>query len=749
MLFWTDVGITAATAWRLACIGPHTRHGFLEALLTWMWWGVALVAGTGLFLGVTGGFSAVGFFGGHLALLVIAMIGRRRFLADDWSTLKNHAGQAAKFFTHPGWERVLALLLLAVLAALMLIAALGEPAVMDAVTYRLPRIGHWLQVGHMGMIGATDERLDFVAVVPEVVEAWLLGGVAAGFKLTTVAQALGGIMMVGATIGLARQTGLSRGAALLAGALPLGMANTVVQFTAAQTDLFTTGLLATAFYLWIAALRRGEVSGPGALGAGLALGAKGTLFYLAPGAGLWVLWLVWQHRLTWPQWRQTLILGIAGGALFALPGFARNWQAYGSALGPEHWVKKHHQGFTSSAGLVEKIRLNLTASFTQNFEPQSQSTVWRAASESMAGALIGTLPAKDDYTLDGLDRRGRLTEIIARHEPDADAVSFGSLSLVLFTAGSFVALARWRKRETRLVVVWSAGVVVFLLFFHGMQQWHPYAFRYFVLVSPWVAVVSAWGIEQLGRGWRTVAWAFVLAATADVGWRITTHTHQAGWRTVAQPERSLGAFVSQRWREWSAQLAPAGAPLTLALAEERPLAAFYRQSPPREIIFRADAEAFATAEIFVRGAAGWVIVPAARFLGREGRVDARVWLFDGDEQNPFSLAAYRVLPAGAQPVPLLYRNHRTTTADACTCDLLVKTWSVEPVRFTLINPSRAATDFRLATPAGITRGQLSAGEKRTIELRLPADQVAQIQARFSTTGPAEVSTDLPSIALAP
>lgn len=736
-------------AWLLACTGRQVRHGFLEALIAWLWWGVALVSGTGILLGITGGFNAAGFFASHLLVLAAVGAARRHSLANDWSLLKERAGEAGQFFRAPGGERIGAAALILALAPLTFVAMIAEPAVLDSLTYHLPRIGHWLQQGHMGLIGATDERLDFVASGPEVVMAWLVGGVREGFGLTTVAQAMGGVMMVGSTIGLARQTGLSRGAALLAGALPLGMANVVVQFTASQTDLFTTGVFAATFYLWVAALRRGEISVPGALGAGLALGAKGTLFYLAPGAAIWVLWLAWQYRLTWSQWRQTALLGLVGVALFALPGLARNWRAYGSALGPEHWVKKHHQGFAAGGGVLEKLRLNISASLIQNAEPQSQPAFLRPVTNAFGEALLATLPEKDPYTLDALDRRGRLAKIYSRQEPDADVVGFGVLTLVLFAAGAVTACVRGRRPEAKAVLVWSAGIVVFLLFFETMQQWHPYGFRYFLLVAPWIAVVGAWGVDQLGRVGRLFAWVFLLAATAEVGWGVTTRTHQAGWRTVVEPERSLSAFVAGQWRAWSGQFAPAGAPLTLALPEERPISAFYRQWPRREIVFKSDPGTATTAEDFVRGAAGWTIVPATRFLGREGRVEARVWLFAGDEMSPFSVAAYRTLPADGVAPPVLYRWRRTLAGEGVSYDLLVKpsSKSGEPLRLNLANPAGSVTDYRITGPGVEQKGHLAAGQSRVVEIVIPGGQVAPLAVSFQLTTKADPAAALPSVDL--
>ena len=747
-IFITDVLVTLAAAWLLVCAGGHGRHGFLEAGIAWLRSLLALAAGAGVILGVIGGFGALGFLIFHGGVLAGLLGVRRRLLAADLAAWRAAVMQTRQFFTTPGPDPLIAAGLLVILAALTVIAALAQPAVLDALTYHLPRIGAWLQDGRVHVLATTDARLNFVADIPDIVWAWLTGGVSAGFRLVVLAQALTGILAVGATIGLARQSGLSRWASLLAGGLLFGMANVVVQFTAAQTDLFATGIFAASFYLWLVALRRGQCSWLGALGAGFALGAKGTLFYLAPSALLWLAWLAWHHRMPRPQWRRTLLTGGLGIGLFAVPSFVRNWQAYGGFLGPAVWVKKHHQGFDSVSGQLHKLDWNLTATLAQNLEPHSQPDAFRAVALGAAHALDRTLPApaQDPYTLHGLDRRESVEQILQRSEPDADAVGYGGLTLLLFSLGTIFCVVRRRSAEAHLIAVWSAGAVLFLLFFEIMQQWHPYAFRYLVLMAPWVALVAAWGIEQLGRPWRGAVWLLAGLATLEVGWHVTTNTHQAGWKTVTSPGRSLNYFVAESWRQWAQSLDHPAAPFTLALPEERPIAAFYRQSPRREVGFRPEPDgSAATAEQLVQGRPGWLIVPAARLLGREGRVTASVWLFEGDENSPYSLAAYRALDPGETPAPIVYRQQRTVTRGVISYSLLVKTSGQSTVRLILTNPGPRPRSFQVATPLAHARDRLEAGARRVLELPMPANAVGEIALVFEAVERGQTDSTPPTV----
>jgi len=383
-----------------------------------------------------------------MAALSGLVAARRKKLREDAQDLGKIIAETGLFFATPGAERVLAASLLIALSLLALVAALAQPAVADALTYHLPRIGCWLQDGRIEFLQTDDERLNFAASVPGLVSCWFVLAIREGFQLAMLPQAIGGWMTVLATIGLARPTGLGRPAAILAGALLPGMGNVVIQFTAAQSDLFTTGVLATSFYLWFCALRRGRGSIIGGVGAGLALGAKGTLFYFAPGAILWVVFLGWRHRLGWRSWSRTLGGALAGVLLFAGPGFWRNKQAYGDILGPEVWVQKHHQGADSPADWARKVGWNLTSFAAQSFEPFAQPAGLRDASQAIGSRIAESLPTHDNYTLGGINRQSRLLDVLQlRGLADADVTTFGLVALGLFFGERF---GRWWEWGTPL-----------------------------------------------------------------------------------------------------------------------------------------------------------------------------------------------------------------------------------------------------------------------------------------------------------
>jgi hypothetical protein len=292
------------------------------------------------------------------------------------------------------------------------------------------------------------------------------------------------------------------------------------------------------------------------------------------------------------------------------------------------------------------------------------------------------------------------------------------------------------------IVVLGVGLLVFAVFFHAMQQWHPYAFRYFTLASPWLAVMAVWGMQQLPAAPKSVAWTFGLGSALLVAVHMLVYTHQAGWPAVIRPEASRPAYVAAEWRRWVLMLDQAGAPLRPSLPFNRPLAALYRNGSGRKVHpLGADAATGTTAEkILADHGSGWLVVPAARFLGQEGAVAGRVWLDQGDPESPFSVAAYRRLVSGEFERPMVYRQVVRWEDGRLYHDLLVRPGANGEVSLLLASP----TGFRhtIVTPLEVVRGEHQGGEL-TVKIQLPGRQVAEVRLWLEPAGSDHTPSGLP------
>lgn len=742
-LFLVDAGMVAVNAWlALRAVGGGTS-GRLEPFLSWGLMFIAVVAGSGAILGLTGTLGRGGFFVLHAGLLALLLAGRRRHRRADATAARDWLAGLRQLPAGPDWSSrgAAGLGLLALLLAML--GAAADPLVLDVLTYRLPRIALWLEEGRIVHFAAADPRLDYMPWVPDLFGAWLLGAATGGWPLVAVAQTFGGTLLLGATIGLAREAGLGRGAAIGAATLMLGLANVAVQFTTPQTDLFAAGTLAAAFCLWQGAHRRGEGSFSAGLGAALALGAKGTVFYIAPGLLVVVAYLLARHRSGWRAWALTLGGAFAGVVLWVLPAGAMNLATHGGVFGPADAVRLHHgERPPGLGGRMEKLWLNLRSSAVQLFDPHAQPAGLRGPARQAGVALLRHLPepAGDPFAFAQLSRRFTLAGVMDYPRPDADVLGCGLLAVIAFLAAGGTLLISGRGPAVRPLVLAGAGaVVVYVLFQHAVVQWHGWAFRFMVLAAPWWAVTVAAGVEAWAPRWRAFGWSVLLAAGGSVFWHVTTQTPQAGWRAFAHPEGAPTHFVQQSWARWARTLRPEGSSLWLASDHNRPIAAFLRQLPPRSVhLMSLPTAATDTAEELLAGKPGWLVVSLARFIGREGRVQVRTWINPGAEGDSYSLAAYRRLAPGESPAAVLYRNRRTDTAENVRRSLLVRNWSQDPVSLQIFNPRTETCHWLVIAPDREYQGEVAAGATAELALALPADSLTELLVVFgcAPAGPA-------------
>jgi 4-amino-4-deoxy-L-arabinose transferase-like glycosyltransferase len=723
VLFAIDACLVAMTAWlAVRQLAPKSAT-LLEQLLTWGIAGLSVIAATGVLLGTIGGLHRSGFVVAHVLAFVAFLIIRRGALTGDIKAGLELLTRCRAQFRGPSFETVSLALLIAVVVLFFALALGSQPVVFDALTYRLSRIGHWLQTGRITIIATDDARLNYMPVVPDLIMTWLISGTSTGFQPAAIAQTIGGVLLLGATVALARLSGLGRSASLGAAWLVLGLPNVVPQFTSAYTDLFTAGVLAAGFCLWLSALQRHEGSWLAGIAAGLALGSKGTTAYIAPGLMIAVGWIAWRHRPPARSWWPTLAGAVLATAVVAGPTAWRNFRNFGGPVGPPDFVAWHHGATPGFSGSLQKLRLNLGSAFAQLCEPNSQPPWWRPGVRALGEAVTRRMPESDSFAFDGINRRANLEKVYAVAAPDADVASTGVLLPCLCVAA--LALAAWQRKspDAQLILAWSVVVGVFVLFMHWRAQWHPYLFRFVILAVPWMTVVAAWWLGRLPRWPRLAAWTVVAGATAHGLIAGTLNTYQAGWPAATAPCQSTGYYVYQQWRSWSESLDPLVGRLRPHLPINEPLAAFYRHTTARRVEpGRLSTLTAATAQDGVKSNGdGWLIVPAAQFIGREGDVVGKTWLFDGDERNAFSLAAYRALRTGEQPPPVLYRNRPGGAAHPARRELLVRTWNDAPLRIELFNRGRAPRDYEIRSPLGRVSGRLGPSERRPVEVPVPAN----------------------------
>ncbi|HEY4246275.1 MAG TPA: hypothetical protein VGM64_05425 [Lacunisphaera sp.] len=734
----------------VGCAGLN-RHGVLETTINWLLLVFSIVIISGVILGEAGLLGRAGFCAVHgVGLIVVGAFYRGKY--DDRTALRNWISSWREVFRRRPADIWIVVGFIIVFGFLTGLTARAEPVVYDALTYRLSRIGQWLQDGGIHYFQTDDPRLNYMPVAPDLVIAWILGATVEGFQGAAISQLTAGVLLLMATFGLARMVGLGRWHAWGAVVVVLGMGNVAAQFTALQSDLFTAGIFAASYLLFHRALVRGRYSWLAGIGLGLAWSSKGTMFYAAPGIFLWLGWLGWRY---WRQRKEIILTGcfaFLAVVICSVPGYVRNLRSYDSLFGPADAVRLHHGGPLTVAGHFEKLGMNLETSAIQLFDPTAQP-LWLQEITGKAGTFLAQFESdRDDrfLFLHTATRRDLIGYIIAQTEPDADVVSCGLIPVLLFLAGICVAFGYFRSEEgAKQILVWTAGVVVYLLVQHALVQWHQWAFRFMVLIAPWMAVVGAWGVSRLPRKIQLGFWAVIVTSQLQVFATIQCLTNQDAWQSLTRPDRALGHFVYSHWRQWAYQLDDADEPLRLAFPINHLVSAFYRMSPARRVDLEKFSELNAvTAEKAVGTKDGWLLVPINRFKGREGRVYGRTWLFNGESDVLYGVAAFRKLSATESPVPLVYRSTRAKISNGWERRLTIRGWST-PLKVRVTNNSAHSWRVIARTGTGTQTGMVPARGSLVLALPINVQATNDLAVQFEESSFDENEMDFPGVELLP
>ena len=532
--FWlADALIVLALASALSARLAGRTGGATRILLALVTLALALVTLTALGLGFTGLLGPAGFLSVHLALLVVGAFltgartwrsGARRLAALSAQSVGDVARGIARVVgpaaSRP--ERFLSLVVFGVLGSTAVLAALSPPLNGDTLGYRLPRIAWWLQEGRLGHIAAFDlgdARVNYVTFGADLVMLWVVGFFRHGFPLVELPQLVGGVLAGAATYRLTLELGLSRVAALASVVLLLGMPNVCAQLLTAQTDLYTSGCAAAFLVFMLISLRSGRRADWALAGAalGLAVGAKGTMFYWAPG----LLLLLAAAAVLARTSLRAVLRGVLLAGLVALPlggaAYALNLLHYGTPFSPPGAIGQVHVQPQSSR--LHFAGVNGLAYAWQLLEPTSNPPFVRgpvtAAFEAGAKEIMRLGSVRPPFP--GFASRFEAALQAMRDHPwHEDFLSMGVLAATLAAVGGLRALAGLRRRAPapgdRLAVALLASVAAFLLVFCLFQAWTSHKYRYFVLVAPPLAALAVRALTAPGRRPRAGAKAFAVAA---------------------------------------------------------------------------------------------------------------------------------------------------------------------------------------------------------------------------------------------
>ncbi|GAB4511481.1 MAG: hypothetical protein OHK0046_09630 [Anaerolineae bacterium] len=389
----------------------------------------------------------------------------------------------------------------------------------DTLSYRLARVGYWLQHETLLPWDAHDLRQTAYPPNTELLWLWTMLGVRGGQLvggvgwLTTLFAAL----LIG---GMARLLGFNRAQTVFAVLVWVTLPLTLLQAVSTQNDaLAGVFAVSSVYFLYLGLGYQGHdrattlqkrphhtgaliVSG---LALGLAVGTKTTVLFFLPGYGL----LVGLLFLTQRQLRPFVIWGAAcvvGFALLGMTIYAQNWIAYGSPLGkPSEVERVSDQDQTR----LELVFLNAPRYAAQWLDTTGLPVRVAHYFNDVRRINLVNLFEPADFM------RGSFWNWIHYTPPPHETLAwFGPLGVVLFLPG--LAYGLWRAWRRRDVAVFGLVMipVVFVLVHSALLYWSPYRGRYHVPIVMLAAPLMAW--PYLHRSWSLVRW-LVVALIVVVG----------------------------------------------------------------------------------------------------------------------------------------------------------------------------------------------------------------------------------------
>jgi len=358
----------------------------------------------------------------------------------------------------------------------------------DSMTYHLSRAGYWLQHQSLAAWLTPNPRQTTFPINAELGVLWtmLFSG---NDRWSGLIQWVCVLSIAVTIFGIARLLSASRPQAVFASLLFASFPGILLQSTTTQNDLVVTAFfMCCLYFLFLGNTNHTRM--PlffSALGIGLSIGTKSTVFFILPVFAICLLidFVIARFRnyrfyLTWVG------LSLAAFVLFGAFGYIQNQITYGNPLSEKVWTQDILNAPVSKTTLLTANSVFYgyqMADFSGLPEPAASFLVRQKS--WLFNKIINHLPvpAKDalpDFSLSAL-----LNATPTVHE---DTTWFGLIAfLVLIPAAIYQFTIGLRSRQNNFRWMLVTLGVGFVLTFSALIYWSPYKGRYFILP---VAVVT-------------------------------------------------------------------------------------------------------------------------------------------------------------------------------------------------------------------------------------------------------------------
>lgn len=548
-----------------------------------------------------------------------------------------------------------------------------QPLDFDSLGYRLSRIGLWLQEGSIWQTETTDPRMNYTAPNADFLMLWLTAPFDVGYPLCKVVQWLSGIMLMLSTLGFARLIGISRLTGFALVAIMACMPVLIGQMTTVQIDLFFAAILTASLLLLYQSLQNRRSPWLAWLGLGVAVGTKGTIFYLAPG--LLCLGLLWLY----PHWKDTRLIGrqilaaVVCVCCFGFPRYVENYFAYGSPFAPQNEIQRLH-GAGQSMDVVDKLVLNVGSYFIEQFIPRSNPPGVDLISGKIMEQLIPLFPDDDPYRF-SLNRK-KYYEL--RVDPEGERMlseislseSWGMIPGVLAFAGCLVFLFQLQggsiSAPTRMLLLgWLCLAFVFVVLLSGFFNWSAYKFRYFLCIVPVVVLLAGLLVEQIKSRAHHMLVALLVALSVLGYFKAYFQSHTTGFLAYFE-DKKTSVFVAVDMHEGALREIEPESRIAVSVPYYAPLSTFFRTKRRihTTLVSAENLSNYASAEDFLEtGEFDYLITHSEHFDAYDGRSWVRIAEHILGHHAYFNIALHR-LPREGESYAGVVHSIRTDSEPA-------------------------------------------------------------------------------------
>jgi len=653
-----------------------------------------------------------------LLVLVILKRNQLRSIADSLGgrlkEIRSSIGRVSRI------EKALLGLTIFILLITGITILFSQPAIYDSLTYRLPRIGFWLQHHSIQHFNTFDERQNWMSVVPDLMMLWVTAHQSEGFWGVQFVQWIGGLLTLLSIYSIGKSTGLSVLSTRVAGLMFLCLPNVFVQLMSSHTDLITAGFAMSGLAFLLRSLKTNRFHWQAGAAWALAFGSKGVLYYWVLGLPLLLAMLTLHYKAPFRIISKHAVSFSMFALILVLPRHLENMKHYGNPFANQELVERHHPDLTFGQS-TEKFFLNGLSYGIQLLDPQSNPAVLAPMFSSIGTPLTQLLPEDDRYLFDGENRRKNWSELFSRVHPDADGLSLGAIITALAIAGG-LRLVFYRGNKGKNVIAaplkylaWS--VILFLLYFCYKQNAHLYAYRYFVLMAAPIAVIAASLLEVVTKKRRNlVSWAMLAFPLIHLPY-LWASTNQVGLNNALQTDKNRNLSLFRGMKELlTTTPGKQTKEVVLNLPYNFPIAGF----------FASDKLIYAKEPVngFEHESQAAMIIPIEEMHRLSLSHSGRSFLYN-DGTSEFSCALIDLSPTKAEVRPFIYGYDLRITPDGIYQDILLYRNGQTQVELTIDNPSPKT--HRLSWKNGKQEGWNDVNPGANSTVRIPVDQSSKLE----------------------